>query len=143
MTVTSPERLRIGGGADSRLGQLRTRTDGAEAEPAGERLFSGLGLQGPALRRSVCSTMSRETAISNDTVIIRVPGSAEINWRTQRMVSLGAGPELAAMIADSDADVHDIERMLKAGCPLELAWTIVRPIVDKPPAEAGAVDPAV
>ena len=75
--------------------------------------------------------MSKTTAITDDTVIIRVQGSAEITWRTQRMVSLGADADLAAKIADSDADVHDIERLLKAGCPLELAWTIMRP-VDKP-----------
>ena len=68
----------------------------------------------------------------DDTVIIRTPGGAEIRWRTQRMVCLGADPELAATIADSDADLHDIERLLKAGCTLELAWTIMRP-VDKPP----------
>jgi hypothetical protein len=79
----------------------------------------------------------KTTAITDDTVIIRVQGSAEITWRTQRMVSLGADPELAAKIADSDADVHDIERLLKAGCSLELAWTIMRP-VDKPAIPAGA-----
>ena len=83
--------------------------------------------------------MSKTTAITDDTVIIRVQGSAEITWRTQRMVSLGANAELAAKIADSDADVHDIERLLKAGCPLELAWTIMRP-VDKPAAGAAAAD---
>jgi hypothetical protein len=70
----------------------------------------------------------------DDTVIIRAPGGAEIRWRTQRMVWLGADPELAAKIADSDADVHDLERLLKAGCTLELAWTFMRP-VDKPPVE--------
>jgi hypothetical protein len=86
--------------------------------------------------------MSKTTAITDDTVIIRVQGSAEITWRTQRMVSLGADAELAAKIADSDADVHDIERLLKAGCPLELAWTIMRP-VDKPTgAVASAAAPA-
>jgi hypothetical protein len=68
----------------------------------------------------------------NDTVIIRVPGSPEILWRTQRMVSLGADAELAASIANSDADVHDIERLLEAGCSLELAWTITRPIEEQP-----------
>jgi hypothetical protein len=79
--------------------------------------------------------MIEPTATTRDTVIIRVPGGAEISWRIKRMVSLGADAELAAKIADSDADVHDIERLLKAGCPLELAWTIVRP-VDKPQAAA-------
>jgi len=73
------------------------------------------------------------TANARDTVIIRAPGGAEISWRIKRLVSLGADAELAAKIADSDADVHDIERLLKAGCTLELAWTIMRP-VDKPPA---------
>jgi hypothetical protein len=70
----------------------------------------------------------------DDAVIIRGPGGAEIRWRPQRMVCLGADPGLAAKIADSDADVHDIERLLKAGCTLDLAWTIMRP-VDEPPAE--------
>jgi hypothetical protein len=81
--------------------------------------------------------MTKTTASRDDTVIICAPGSAEIGWRTRRMVSLGADAELAAEIADSDADVHDIERLLKAGCTLELAWTIMRP-VDKPPAVASA-----
>jgi hypothetical protein len=81
--------------------------------------------------------MTNSTANPDDTVIIRAPGSAEIRWRTRRMVSLGADAEFAAKIADSDADVHDIERLLKAGCTLELAWTIVRP-VDKPPVIASA-----
>lgn len=78
----------------------------------------------------------------NDTVIIRVPGSPEILWRTQRMVSLGADAELAASIANSDADVHDIERLLEAGCTLELAWTITRPIEEQPNVADVAVDPA-
>jgi hypothetical protein len=80
----------------------------------------------------------------NDTVIIRVPGSPEILWRTQRMVSLGADAALAASIAESDADVHDIERLLEAGCSLELAWTITRPIEEQPNVvdAAAAADPA-
>ena len=81
--------------------------------------------------------MIKPTASMDDTVIIRAPGGSEIKWRTRRMVSLGADAEFAAKIADSDADVHDIERLLKAGCTLELAWTIVRP-VDKPPVVASA-----
>ena len=64
---------------------------------------------------------------ATDTVIIRASGGEEIRWRTQRMVSLGADAELAAIIANSDADVHDIERLLKAGCPLDVAWTITEP----------------
>lgn len=53
------------------------------------------------------------------------------------MVGLGADAEFAAKVADSDVDVHEIERLLKAGCSLELAWTIVRP-VDKPSVVASA-----
>ena len=76
--------------------------------------------------------MTKATQPRPETVLIRVPGSAEITWRTQRLVSLGAAPALAAEIADSDADVHDIERLLKAGCPLDLAWSIVRPVEEAP-----------
>jgi len=67
-----------------------------------------------------------------DTVIIRAPDGDEIRWRTQRMVSLGADAELAATIAESHADLHDIERLLEAGCPLEIAWSITRPVNDPP-----------
>jgi hypothetical protein len=77
--------------------------------------------------------MTETNAVPSDTVIIRAPDSAEISWRTQRMVSLGADAQLAANIASSDVDVHDIERLLKAGCPLELAWTITKPVEDEPP----------
>lgn len=81
--------------------------------------------------------MTETNAITADTVVIRAPDGEEIRWRTQRMVSLGADAELAATIAASHADVHDIERLLKAGCPLDFAWTIVQP-VDEPRA---VVDP--
>jgi hypothetical protein len=86
--------------------------------------------------------MSKPDTTTNDTVIIRAPGGPEIIWRTQRMVSLGADAELAAKIANSDVDVHDIARLLKAGCPLELAWTITQP-VDEPPAAAPGADERV
>ena len=86
--------------------------------------------------------MDRSTSIDDATVIIRAPDGAEIPWRTQRLVSLGADPELAATIARSDADVHDIERLLEAGCPLDLAWSIVRPVEKPPVAVAPAADDA-
>jgi hypothetical protein len=72
--------------------------------------------------------MTEANAITGETVIIRAPGGPEIAWRTQRMLSLGADAELAANVANSHADVHDIERLLKAGCPLELAWAIAQPV---------------
>lgn len=78
--------------------------------------------------------------IELDTVVIRDPAGEEIRWRTQRMVSLGADPELAATIARSRVDVHDIERLLKAGCPLELAWTISRPADESTVAVDGVVE---
>jgi hypothetical protein len=83
--------------------------------------------------------MKQTNAITTDTVIIRAAGGPEISWRTQRMVSLGADAELAATIAHSDVDVHDIARLLKAGCPLELAWAITQP-ADESPADAPAAD---
>jgi hypothetical protein len=90
------------------------------------------------MRRRLRQTVIKTPAITDDnTVIIRAPGGAEIRWRTQRMLGLGADAQLAAKIADSDADVHDIERLLKAGCALELAWTIMQP-VDKSPTVANA-----
>ena len=72
--------------------------------------------------------MADMNAIATDTVIIREPGGTELRWRAQRMASLGADATLAAEIANSRADVHDIERLLDAGCPLELAWAITRPV---------------
>jgi hypothetical protein len=80
--------------------------------------------------------MSERDAITNNTVIIRAAGSPEIIWRTRRMISVGADAQLAADIATSTADLHDIERLLDAGCPLQLAWAIMRPF-DEPVAVVG------
>jgi hypothetical protein len=86
--------------------------------------------------------MTETNAISVDTIIIRAPDGAEIKWRTQRMISLGADPELAATIANSRVDVHDVERLLKAGCPLDVAWTITQPANDPQPAPDAMVVPS-
>ena len=86
--------------------------------------------------------MNANANVDDSTVIIRSPGGAEIRWRTQRMVCLGADAELAAKVADSDTDVHDIERLLKAGCTLELAWTIMRPVDKAPVVVSAAADTA-
>jgi hypothetical protein len=86
--------------------------------------------------------MTDTNPVSTDAVIIRAPGGAEIKWRTQRMLSLGAGAELAADVANSSVDVHDIERLLGAGCPLELAWTITQPVDVKPTAVDFTREPA-
>jgi hypothetical protein len=76
--------------------------------------------------------MTKATEPRTETILIRAPGGAEIAWRTQRLVSLGADARLAAEIADTAVDVHDIERLLKAGCPLELAWAITQPLAPPP-----------
>jgi hypothetical protein len=81
--------------------------------------------------------MSKRDATTNNTVIVRAAGSPEIIWRTRRMISLGADTELAADIGNSTADLHEIERLLDAGCPLQLAWTIRRPF-DEPVAVVDA-----
>ena len=85
--------------------------------------------------------MTETNPITMDTIVIRAPGGEEVRWRTQRMVSLGADPGLAAAIATSDVDVHDIERLLKAGCPLDLAWTITRPSNEPKAAAESEADP--
>ena len=76
--------------------------------------------------------MTKASRPGAETVVIRAPGGPEIAWRRQRLVSLGAEPSLAAEIADSDADVHDVERLLNAGCTLELAWEILQPLAPAP-----------
>jgi len=58
--------------------------------------------------------------------VSRVPSEDERDWRVFRLSKLGAGDWLAAEIALSDVDVHDVERLLAAACPLELAWEILR-----------------
>jgi hypothetical protein len=72
--------------------------------------------------------MPEPTAATNDTIIIRAPGGPEIRWRTQLMISLGADPKLAAEIAESATDLHDLDRLVQAGCPLELACRITQPV---------------
>ena len=63
---------------------------------------------------------------SDGPAVSRVPSEDERDWRTFRLSKLGAGDMLAAEIAASDVDVHDVERLLTAACPLELAWEILR-----------------
>jgi hypothetical protein len=47
-------------------------------------------------------------------------------WRFLRMGKLTDNDEFAAEVAGSDVDVHDLERLLSAGCAIELAWDILR-----------------
>jgi hypothetical protein len=76
---------------------------------------------------------------NTDTVVIRAPDGPEIRWRRQRLLSLGADADLAETIAASNVDVHDIARLIKAGCPLALAWSITQP-VEEPTASMSDAD---
>ena len=60
--------------------------------------------------------MTETNAISTDTVIIRAPDGEEIRWRTQRMI--------------------------KAGCPLDVAWTITQPANDPQAPQDIMVEPS-
>ena len=45
--------------------------------------------------------------------------------RERRALNLGYDPHAARLLAESDADLHDLERLLDAGCSLSLAFEIV------------------
>jgi hypothetical protein len=47
-----------------------------------------------------------------------------MRWRTQRLVELGYALGEAARLALSDVDVHELERLIANGCPLDLALRI-------------------
>jgi hypothetical protein len=51
----------------------------------------------------------------------------EVAWRTDVVAELGADDDLAAAIgADSNVDVHTIAQLHTNGCPLHLAYEILR-----------------
>lgn len=50
-----------------------------------------------------------------------------LDWRLQRALELGLDFEQAQELAHSDADLHQLENLLAAGCPVATAWEIVRP----------------
>lgn len=71
-----------------------------------------------------------------DAEVGRVPNDAEVVWRIERLSKLGATDQLAAEAAATTVDLHTVERLKTAGCPLELAREILRPF----PWEPGGVD---
>lgn len=48
-------------------------------------------------------------------------------WRYERALELGYQPDHAAQLADSRTDLHDVEKLLKAGCRHDLAARIASP----------------
>jgi len=55
-----------------------------------------------------------------------VPGEAETveAWRQETALRLGYTPKQALLLARSTTDLHDVERLLKAGCRKDLAARI-------------------
>jgi hypothetical protein len=47
-----------------------------------------------------------------------------MRWRTERLVELGYALGEAARLALSEVDVHELERLIAKGCPLDLAVRI-------------------
>ena len=39
------------------------------------------------------------------------------HWRAERLVGLGYEPREAASLALSEVDVHELERLIRKGCP--------------------------
>jgi hypothetical protein len=40
-----------------------------------------------------------------------------VRWRTERLVALGYDPHDARLLAISQVDVHELERLIGKGCP--------------------------
>lgn len=49
-----------------------------------------------------------------------------LSWRELRFLTLGLPPLLALELARSAVDLHDFERLTRAGCPPETAASILR-----------------
>ncbi len=47
-----------------------------------------------------------------------------LRWRTEYLAALGFGVREAAFLAISRIDVHEVERLVGKGCPLETAVRI-------------------
>lgn len=49
---------------------------------------------------------------------------AVMRWRTDRLLALGYGVREAAQLAVTAIDIHELERLIGLGCPLETAVRI-------------------
>ncbi|MGH3084410.1 MAG: hypothetical protein ACRDNP_10215 [Gaiellaceae bacterium] len=47
-----------------------------------------------------------------------------MRWRTERLLALGYELRLAASLAISGVDIHELERLIGNGCPRETAVRI-------------------
>jgi len=47
-----------------------------------------------------------------------------LRWRTERLVAIGYERREAAFLADSQVDIHELERLIGKGCPPETAVQI-------------------
>lgn len=47
-----------------------------------------------------------------------------VGWRTERLLALGYELREAARLAFSQVDIHELERLVETGCPLETAVRI-------------------
>ena len=50
--------------------------------------------------------------------------SRVLDWRERRLLALGYPPVGATLLACAPIDIHDIERLVERGCPLDLAVKI-------------------
>jgi hypothetical protein len=47
-----------------------------------------------------------------------------MRWRTERLLALGYRLREAAFLALAEVDIHELERLIESGCPLETAVRI-------------------
>jgi len=47
-------------------------------------------------------------------------------WRDEQFTAMGFGLAQSALLACSKADLHDARELVKRGCPLHLAFDILR-----------------
>jgi hypothetical protein len=50
--------------------------------------------------------------------------SRVLAWRERRLVALGYPVGEATLLACAPVDIHDVERLIERGCPLDLAIKI-------------------
>jgi hypothetical protein len=59
-----------------------------------------------------------------DDALLEDETSRVLAWRQRRFVSLGYPVAGATLLACAPVDIHDVERLIERGCPLDLAIKI-------------------